>query len=32
MCEVCGKPITIQINKGTGVCSENCKKIRDGLL
>lgn len=25
-CRVCGKPVTVQINKGTGICSETCKK------
>ena len=29
-CTVCDSKITIQIMKNSGVCSENCRKIRDG--
>lgn len=29
VCCICGKDIKIQIFKGTGVCSENCRKDRD---
>jgi hypothetical protein len=29
-CTVCTKKIRIMTFKGTGVCSENCRKIRDG--
>jgi predicted nucleic acid-binding Zn ribbon protein len=33
-CRVCGDPIVIQIFKGTGIGSDNCRKIfekeRDG--
>lgn len=27
VCHVCHRDILIQINKGTGLCSERCKKI-----
>lgn len=27
ICRVCTKEITIAIRKGTGICSENCKKV-----
>lgn len=30
ICIICLKPITIQIMKNTGVCSEFCRKERDG--
>ena len=29
LCTMCGKKITTQIYKGSGVCSENCRKDRD---
>lgn len=28
-CDICSKPIQIQIFQGSGVCSENCRKVRD---
>ena len=28
-CSVCGKPTKVAIFRGTGVCSENCRKSRD---
>lgn len=28
-CQICGNEIRIAIMKGSGVCSENCRKIRD---
>lgn len=28
-CEICAKPVKVQIMKGTGVCGENCRKTRD---
>lgn len=28
-CSICSKEIKTQIYKGTGVCSENCRKERD---
>jgi predicted nucleic acid-binding Zn ribbon protein len=30
MCEICKQQILVAIFKGTGVCSEHCRKIRDG--
>lgn len=29
-CSECGKKIQVAIMKGTGVCGENCRKVRDG--
>jgi hypothetical protein len=29
-CSVCGAAVKVQINKSTGVCSEICRKRRDG--
>jgi hypothetical protein len=29
-CTICTKPVQVQIMKGTGICSEKCRKIRDG--
>jgi predicted nucleic acid-binding Zn ribbon protein len=29
-CIICGKKIKVQIYKNTEVCSENCRKDRDG--
>lgn len=29
-CSQCKRPIDMQIFKGTGVCCELCRKIRDG--
>jgi hypothetical protein len=26
VCRVCGIPIKIMVNRGTGICSENCRK------
>lgn len=26
ICRVCGQAIQIQVNKNTGICSENCRK------
>jgi predicted nucleic acid-binding Zn ribbon protein len=26
VCTVCHQPIMIQINKGSGICSERCRK------
>lgn len=26
-CRVCGESIRVMINRGSGVCSENCRKI-----
>ena len=31
-CQVCGAEIRMTIMKGSGVCSENCRKIRDGEI
>ena len=28
-CQICAKPILVQIFKGSGVCSELCRKDRD---
>ncbi len=28
-CVMCGSKIKVQIFKGTGICSENCRKDRD---
>lgn len=30
-CNVCGGPIQVQIFKGTGSCSQICRKIRHNL-
>ncbi len=30
MCTVCGGPILVTIFRGSGVCSEICRKKRDG--
>ena len=32
MCSECGMPIKSAIFKGTGVCCEWCRKIRDGEI
>lgn len=29
-CQVCKREIKTMIFRGTGVCCENCRKIRDG--
>lgn len=29
-CKVCGGPVLITINRGSGVCSENCRKVDRG--
>lgn len=29
-CSVCKKPVLVQIMKDSGVCSEGCRKKRDG--
>lgn len=29
-CEVCKKKIKVMCFRNTGVCSENCRKVRDG--
>lgn len=29
-CSECGAEILVQIMKNSGVCSENCRKVRDG--
>lgn len=29
-CEVDGKPILVMAFKGTGFCSETCRKIKEG--
>lgn len=29
-CIICGNEIKTQIMKNTGVCGENCRKLRDG--
>jgi len=29
-CEVCKKPIQVTIFRGTGLCSENCRKDKFG--
>lgn len=29
ICEVCDKKIKVIAFQGTGICSENCRKIRD---
>jgi endogenous inhibitor of DNA gyrase (YacG/DUF329 family) len=29
-CAVCGKPVLMMIFRGSGLCSENCRKIRAG--
>lgn len=26
LCGYCGQPVSIMINRGTGVCSERCRK------
>lgn len=31
-CEVCGRNIVVAINKGTGICSEWCRKIKNGEM
>lgn len=31
-CAICGNKIEIQIMKNSGVCSELCRKVRDGEL
>ena len=31
-CYECENPVRMQIFKGTGVCCELCRKIRDGLV
>ena len=30
ICRVCGKKITVMIYRGSGVCSDDHRKIRDG--
>lgn len=30
VCEVCGKKVEVMAFRGTGTCSANCKKKRDG--
>lgn len=30
ICIQCAKPVKVQIMKGTGICSELCRKERDG--
>jgi hypothetical protein len=30
-CEICGHSIEVMIQKNTGVCSENHRKVRDEL-
>lgn len=27
-CGVCGRPVLVAINRGSGVCSEDCRKAR----
>lgn len=29
-CTVCGKEVKTQIQKGTGLCGDNCRKIHEG--
>jgi hypothetical protein len=31
-CRMCGRPIHILINQGTGICCEMCRKIETGEL
>lgn len=31
-CSECGDPVTMQIMKNTGICSEICRKHRDGEI
>lgn len=28
ICGVCGKPIRVQIQKNTGICSQACEKLK----
>lgn len=28
-CQLCGRRIEVQIFRGSGVCSENCRKTRE---
>lgn len=30
ICEVCSSNIEMMARKGTGICSENCEKIKNG--
>lgn len=31
-CKICGNPVNTMSFRGTGVCGENCRKIRDGEI